>query len=129
MKILIVDDSLLDRKLLSKTLVNARVKHEILLAENGEAALGVIAENIDQIALMFLDYQMPNMSGVELMEGLVKVPSTAKVPMVMVTASSSEESKQAAYRVNPNLAGYIAKPYKPDEVISTIRPYVEFNAQ
>jgi len=125
MKILIVDDSLLDRKLLSKTLVNSGVKNEILQAENGEAALGVIAEHLEEIGLMFCDYQMPNMSGLELMEGLVKVPATARIPIIMVTASAAEESKQAAYAVNPNLVGYVVKPYKPAEVLAVIKPYVE----
>ncbi|MBF0569371.1 MAG: response regulator [Candidatus Omnitrophica bacterium] len=124
MKILIVDDSLLDRKLLSRTLTNAGVKEEILQADNGEAALGIIAQNIGEIGLMFLDYQMPNMSGVELMGGLVKVPATANIPIIMITASSAEESKQAAYTVNPKLAGYIIKPYKPDVIIAAIKPYV-----
>ena len=126
MKILIVDDSLLDRKLLSKTLVNSGVKNEIIQAENGEAALGVIALNIDDICLMFCDYQMPNMSGIELMSGLVKVPATARIPIVMVTASASEESRKAAYDANPNLAGYVIKPYKPNEVLAAIKPYVQF---
>jgi len=126
MKILIVDDSLLDRKLLSKTLLNSGVKNEIIQAENGEAALGVIAEHLDDICLMFCDYQMPNMSGVELMSGLVKIPATAKIPIVMVTASAAEESRKAAYDVNPNLAGYVIKPYKPNEVLAVIKPYVQF---
>jgi CheY-like chemotaxis protein len=126
MKILIVDDSLLDRKLLSKSLVNSGVKNEILQAENGENALTVIGQNLGQIALMFLDYQMPNMSGVELMEGLVKVPDTARIPIIMVTASSSEDSKQAAYNANPNLAGYLIKPFKPDQLRAMIKPYVQF---
>lgn len=126
MKILIVDDSLLDRKLLSKTLVNSGVKNEILQAENGEAALGVIAQHLDEIGLMFCDYQMPNMSGIELMEGLVKVPATARIPIVMVTASATEESRRAAYAVNPDLAGYVIKPYKPNEVMAVIKPYVQF---
>jgi CheY-like chemotaxis protein len=126
MKILIVDDSLLDRKLLSRTLTNSGVKNEILQADSGEAALQIIAENLGQLCLMFLDYQMPNMSGVELMQGLMNVPATAGIPIVMCTASSSEESKAAAYGVNPKLAGYITKPYKPDEVRAVIQPYVQF---
>jgi CheY-like chemotaxis protein len=126
MKILIVDDSLLDRKLLSRTLVNSGVKNEILQAESGEAALQLIAENLGQLCLMFLDYQMPNMSGIELMQGLMNVPATAGIPIIMCTASASEESKVAAYSVNPKLAGYITKPYKPDEVRTTIKPYVQF---
>ncbi len=126
MKILIVDDSLLDRKLLSRSLTNAGVKNEILQAENGEAALGIIAQHMDEICLMFCDYQMPNMSGIELMEGLVSVPATARIPIIMITASANEESKQAAYAVNPNLAGYIVKPYKPEEILAAMKPYVQF---
>ena len=126
MKIIIVDDSLLDRKLLSRSLVNSGVKNEILLAENGEAALLLVAGNLGDIALMFLDYQMPDMSGVELMAGLVKIPQTADVPMVMVTASASDESRQTAYGVNPRLAGYVFKPFKPDQLLEVIRPYVQF---
>jgi CheY-like chemotaxis protein len=126
MKILIVDDSLLDRKLLSRSLVNAGVKNEIIQAENGEAALGVVAENLGQIALMFVDYQMPSMSGIELMEGLTRVPATAGIPIIMLTASAAEDSKQAAYTANPNLAGYIIKPFKVDQLLATVKPYVQF---
>ncbi|MBF0122144.1 MAG: response regulator [Candidatus Omnitrophica bacterium] len=126
MKILIVDDSLLDRKLLSKTLINLGVKNEILQAEHGEAAMRIIAEHMGQISLMFVDYQMPNMSGVELMAALVKVPETAHIPMIMITASAAEESKQAAYAANPNLKAYIIKPYKPDQIMAVMKPYVQF---
>lgn len=125
MKILIVDDSLLDRKLLSKTLINGGVKDEILQAENGEVALSLIGQNIGQVALILCDYQMPNMSGLELMSGLRKVPLTSSIPIIMITASSAQDSRQAAYAVNPDLAGYIIKPYKPDEIISAIKPYVQ----
>lgn len=126
MKIIIVDDSLMDRKLLSRSLVNLGVKNEILQAENGEAALTLIASHLGDIALMFFDYQMPNMSGVELMAGLMKVPVTAQIPIAMVTASAAEESKKAAYAVNPNLVAYVHKPFKPDEILSVVRPYARF---
>ena len=128
MKIIIVDDSLLDRKLLSKSLVNFGVKNEILQADNGEAGLGLIAENLGDIALIFLDYQMPKMTGIEVMQGLVGVAATAELPIIMVTASASEDSKKIAYDVNSKLAGYIIKPFKPDQLLSVIRPYVQFNA-
>ncbi|MFH0753045.1 MAG: response regulator, partial [Candidatus Omnitrophota bacterium] len=70
MKIIIVDDSLLDRKLLSKSLINLGVKNEIVQADNGEAGLSLIVSNLGDIALIFLDYQMPLMSGIEVMKGL-----------------------------------------------------------
>ncbi len=126
MKIIIVDDSLMDRKLLSRSLVNMGVKNEILQAENGEAALALIGQHLGDIAMMFLDYQMPNMSGVELMAGLVKVPATAGIPIAMVTASAAEESKKAAYDVNPALIAYVLKPFKPDDILSVVKPYARF---
>jgi CheY-like chemotaxis protein len=128
MKIIIVDDSLLDRKLLSKSLVNAGVKNEILQADNGEAGLGLIVENLGDICLVFLDYQMPIMTGIEVMQGLVSVPVTADLPIIMCTASASEDSKQVAYGANPKLAGYLIKPFKPEQLLAAIRPYVQFNA-
>ncbi|MBF0330712.1 MAG: response regulator [Candidatus Omnitrophica bacterium] len=128
MKIIVVDDSLLDRKLLTRTLVNLGVKNEILQADNGEAGLSLIASNLGDIALIFLDYQMPIMTGIEVMEGLVGVPATADLPIIMVTASASEESKQVAYSANPNLVGYVLKPFKPDQILAVIKPYVQLNA-
>jgi CheY-like chemotaxis protein len=128
MKIIIVDDSLLDRKLLSRSLINSGVKNEILQADNGEAGLGLIAENLGDISLIFLDYQMPKMTGIEVMQGLVSVPVTADLPIIMVTASAAEDSKQVAYDINPKLVGYLVKPFKPDQLMAVIRPYVEFNA-
>ena len=127
MKIIIVDDSLLDRKLLSRTLANNGVKNEVLQADNGEAGLALVAAHLGDIALIFMDYQMPGMTGLEVIQGLLKVPATAEIPVVMVTASASDESRQAAYQVNPRLVGYILKPFKPEQVISVIRPYVEMN--
>ncbi len=125
MKILIVDDSILERKLLSNLLKKNGVESEVLQAENGEVALQVLADNFQDIGLILLDWQMPVMSGMEFMEGVVKVPSVAGIPIVMVTASSSEENKKQAQEVNPKLAGYVIKPYKPEDLLSVIRSYIK----
>lgn len=124
-KVLIVDDSMMDRKLMTRVLTKNEVPNEIIYAEDGEQALEVVAENYNDIALILLDYQMPKMSGIEFLQAIVKVPATAGLNVFMVTASSSPESRKLAYDSNPNLAGYIIKPYKPDDVMSLIRPYLD----
>lgn len=124
MKILLVDDSLLDRKLLIRILMKAGITQEILQAEDGEKAMEVLAANYSDICLVLLDWQMPKVSGVELMAGMVKIPELVNLPIFMVTASGSEENKRVAYQVNPKLAGYIVKPYKPEELLAAIKPHL-----
>ena len=124
MKILLIDDSLLDRKLLVRILIKAGISQEILQAEDGDHAMEVLATNYRDICLILLDWQMPKISGIELMSGMVKIPELSSIPTVMVTASSSEENKRLAYQVNPKLAGYVVKPYKPDEIVAALKPYL-----
>ena len=125
MKILVVDDSTLDRKLLIRTLMKAEITQEILQAEDGEQALEVLANNYQDIGLVLLDWQMPKMNGIELMAGMMKIPILSSIPIIMVTASGSEDNKKLARDINPNLAGYIVKPYKPEELLQAIKPHLK----
>jgi two-component system chemotaxis response regulator CheY len=125
MKILIVDDSTLDRKLMMRTLVKAEVQQEILQAEDGEQALEVLANHYQEICIVLLDWQMPKMNGIELMSGMTKIPVLSSIPIVMCTASGSEDNKKLAKDINPNLAGYIVKPYKPEELLQIITPHLK----
>jgi len=124
-KILVVDDSLLDRKLLIRVLMKSGIAQEILQAEDGEQAMEVIANNYQDIGVILLDWQMPKVSGVELMAGMVKIPELSKLPIIMVTASGSDENKRTAHQINPNLAGYLIKPYKPEELLALVKPYLQ----
>lgn len=125
MKILVVDDSTLERKLVVALIKKSGIPCEILQAENGESALAMLGENYQDICLILLDWQMPVMSGLEFMEGVVKVPAVANIPIVLVTASGSDESRKQARDINPNLAGYVVKPYKSEILIDTIKPFVK----
>ena len=124
MKILVVDDSLLDRKLLIRLLMKSGIPQEILQAEDGEHAMEVLANNYRDICVMLLDWQMPKVSGIELMAGMVKIPELSNIPIIMVTASGSEENQRTAHQVNPKLAGYLVKPYKPEELLASIQPFL-----
>ena len=127
MKILIVDDSLLERKLLSGVLKKLGVEHEILQAVDGEDAIQVLGNHYQDIGLILLDWQMPKMNGIEFMKAVIKVPAVSHIPIVMVTASGSEDNKREARQTNPKLAGYIVKPYKPETVIETIKPFLKIS--
>ena len=121
MKILIVDDSLLDRKLNARALENADFECEILQAVDGEDALRVLTENREDINLILLDWQMPKVDGLEFMRAVVNVPEVADIPIIMITASNTEENRNMAYSVNPKLAGYLTKPCRPNSLIESIK--------
>ena len=125
MKILVVDDSALDRKLLIRILMKAEITQDILQAQDGEEALELLANGYENICLVLLDWQMPRMSGIELMAGMTKIPVLASIPIVMVTASGSDANKALAREINPNLAGYVTKPYKSEELLGVIKPHLK----
>ncbi|MEW5894540.1 MAG: response regulator [Candidatus Omnitrophota bacterium] len=124
-KILVVDDSDLERELLIEVLKSAGVVNEFLQARTGEDAIQTLGTRYKEIGLILLDWQMPLMSGMEFMEAVVKVPTVANMSIIMVTASGTEENKKKAYHVNPNLVGYIVKPYTPESILSVIYPFVQ----
>jgi two-component system chemotaxis response regulator CheY len=124
MKILVVDDSLLDRKLLIRVLMKSGITQEILQAEDGEQAMEVLAKNYMDICLVLLDWQMPKVSGIELMAGMVKIPELSQIPTIMITASGSDENKRVAHQVNPTLAGFVVKPYTPEKLLAVVKPFL-----
>lgn len=124
MKILVVDDSLLDRKLLISILKRSGIESEILQASDGEEGLSILSKNHSEIGLVIVDWQMPRMDGIEFMKAVISVPEVSSIPIIMLTASGSEESRKKAYETNPKLAGYVVKPYAPDTLLHTVKPFV-----
>ncbi len=125
MKILVIDDSPTDRKLLTNSLKKAQINHDILLAENGQKGFDILREQHRDICLVFLDWQMPKMDGLEFMRLSRKVPEMASVPIIMVTSTWDEESREVAMLINPNLAGYVVKPFVAEKLIKQIKPYLK----
>ena len=125
MKIFIVDDSQLDRKLLIRTLEKSGVQNEILQAEDGESALEILAVEYDQICLMFLDWQLRKIDGLEILKRMARDPKTASLPIVMLTSASSLESEEIAQLLNPKLAASVVKPLDPDKVVEVALPLIK----
>ena len=125
MKILMVDDSAMDRRLMSRILQKGGIAQEIIEAEDGEKALQILAEHYHEICVVLLDWQMPNMSGIEVLTAVAKVPLIADVPIIMVTASGSDENKKMARNANPKLAGYLVKPYKAEDLLNAVKPFLK----
>jgi two-component system chemotaxis response regulator CheY len=123
-KLLIVDDSDLERELLMEVLRGAGITNDFLQARTGEEAIQVLGTRFVEIGVILLDWQMPQMSGMEFMQAVVKVPQVADKPIIMVTASGTEENRKKALSVNPKLAGYVVKPYTPEALLEAIKKHL-----
>ena len=76
MKIFVVDDSEGNRKLLISTLRKAGIKNDILEAADGESAIEILNSESEAICLVFLDWQLPKIDGLEILKRLARNPKT-----------------------------------------------------
>ena len=114
MKALIVDDSALARNLLQTALVHAGI-YEIDHTEDGESAVALATEN--NYDIIFMDWNMPAMLGIDAVIEIRKVNQT--VPIVMVTGLADELHIREAIRAGVN--DYIIKPYRRDAAVEKIQ--------
>src|SRR4051794_32206331 len=117
-KILIVDDVHTDREILGKVVTQAG--HSPIYAEDGERAVAAAREV--QPALILLDVVMPGMDGFKVCRTLKGDPTTAKIPIVLVTTKGGDSdrfwgSKQGAEDL-------VAKPYTAESMQAVIRRFV-----
>ena len=114
-KILIVDDAQSMRSLL------AAVLREFGLSRVDEAGDGVQALRKLQRSrydLVLCDWEMPAMSGIELLDQVRKDDAIAQVPFIMVTSQATADRVQEAIAVGTS--DYIVKPINTDTVISKV---------
>ena len=114
MKCLIVDDSLIMRRILVNSL-HAIGCTEILEAPDGEQGLALCTPDVD---LVITDWNMPGMAGMGLVRGLRSNPETAAVGILLVTSCSNKSDV-----VEAELAGvdsYVMKPFTPDVLKANI---------
>lgn len=120
-KILVVDDSGVQRKMIIQIIRKAGYENETIEAGDGNEAIERLAANFQDIGIVLCDWNMPNMTGIEFIEAVAKVPAVASIPVVMVTTEGTEDKIAEAKAANPNIAGYIPKPFTPEKLKETIQ--------
>ena len=112
-RILIVDDEEILRMLICDTL--EEFNFTIDEAGNGLDALNKMQQN--SYDLVFLDYMMPDLSGIEVIEKLSS-DYKEKTPIIMLTAKAQESDRQIA--MDKGAKYFISKPFSPIKLISFI---------
>ena len=111
MKILVVDDSRAMRRIVSRTIRQAGYEgHDIIEAENGRDALAMA--EVERPDLILSDWHMPEMSGLEFLEGLNA--KGLEIPFGFVTSESTAEMVEAATEAGALFL--LAKPFTAEDM-------------
>ena len=123
-KILIVDDSEMNREILSSILGD---EFDILEAADGKECISVIRKYGRDIALVLLDIVMPEMDGFEVLEFMNKHEGIDDIPVIMISSEDSAASVKKAYEMG--VSDYINRPFDVEvvhrRVFNTIKLYAK----
>lgn len=123
-KILIIDDSEMNRMILSEMLGE---EFDILEAENGEEGLGIIHQYGSSISVVLLDIVMPVMDGFEVLDFMIKEHWNEEIPVIMISSENSPDTMRKAYEMG--VVDYISRPFDARvvyrRVLNTIKLYAK----
>jgi len=106
MKILVVDDFATMRRIVKNILTQLGFKN-IIEADDGTTALNVLRS--EKIGLIVSDWNMPKMTGLDLLKAVRADASMANTPFIMVTAEAQQDNIILA--VKAKVSQYIVKPF------------------
>lgn len=119
-KILVVDDFATMRKVIRNILKQVQFEN-VVEAEDGVVALNILKSQ--QIDFVISDWNMPNMTGYDLLKAVRADPEIGKTPFLMITAESLQENVVAA--VKAGVSNYIVKPFTAETLNEKITKIME----
>lgn len=115
-KVLSVDDSGVMRRIVGRTV--EVLGYGFLEASNGLEALDVLEKHHEEIALIVLDVNMPEMDGFELLKRIKANQAFSPIPVMMLTTES--ERGKIIQAIQGGAVNYICKPFQQDDLIVKI---------
>ena len=116
MKILSVDDSATMRKIIGRAV--SMLGYEFLEAANGVDALAILKKHGQDVCLVIMDINMPEMDGIQALVAIKNDPDLLHLPVMMVTTDSDRGRMIQA--VQAGAANYVTKPFSHDDLVSKI---------
>ena len=118
-KALIVDDDV--RNIFALTSLLEEYQMEVLFAENGRDAVGLVESNPD-LDIVLMDVMMPEMDGYETTRCIRQQPQFRHLPIIALTAKAMQGDRQKC--IEAGASDYIAKPVDTEQLISLLRVWL-----
>lgn len=117
--ILVVDDDMINREILSNILLS---EYEVHTAENGQEALDILKAGDCSFSLILVDLLMPVMDGFEFIKILRDDDSLRSIPIIVMTSEKDAEVRS----IKLGAADFITKPYDmPDVILARCERIIE----
>ena len=121
-QILWVDDEI---DLLQPYIIYLKSKgYDVITATNGEDALDAFSSQSSAISIVFLDENMPGMTGLETLQEIKRLHP--EVPVVMITKSEEEHIMEQA--IGEKIADYLIKPVNPSQILLCLKKHIHQQA-
>ena len=117
MKLIVADDSRLIRGIIEKTV--ASIGFEAAQASNGKEALDILEADGKDINIVLLDWNMPIMSGIDVIKSMRRDDRFKKIPVLMISTESEDDRIKEV--INAGAQGYLTKPFTGDKLIEAIK--------
>ena len=112
--ILTVDDSRIMRKIMSGAI--EALGFQVLEASDGIECLAQVEAHIEDVCLILMDWNMPNMDGLTALKRLKSSEITNTIPVMMVTTEGERGKMVEAIRAGA--ANYLAKPFAEEDLMT-----------
>jgi two-component system alkaline phosphatase synthesis response regulator PhoP len=123
---LIVDDDEINLEILSDYLEAAGLV--VMTVLNGESAIEVLDNDAYQFDVIFLDWMMPGISGIDVLKHVRATAKNASLPIIMQTAKASDADRRVGLEAGANY--YLSKPFDEGAFLSALQitmPEVTFD--
>lgn len=122
MKILLVEDNILNQKVVSFNL--RKFEYDVIAVTNGTDALDQF-EN-ENFNLVLMDLMLPGMNGYEITREIRKMEKQAglgkEIPIIAITANTLDNDRQKCFEAGMN--DYLAKPFTVEELLQKVKLFI-----
>lgn len=116
LNVLIAEDNKVNQQVLSGIL--KRAGHSVIITDDGEQALDVLAKDLEQIDLLIVDKNMPKYSGDQVVQALRFMDTSNKLPIIMLTADATPEARELGMSLGIN--EFLTKPIDSHDLLKKI---------
>jgi CheY-like chemotaxis protein len=128
LRILLVEDSPSDVRLIREALKDTPLEVEVTLARDGVEAMDYLRQSenglVNRPDIILLDLNLPRKNGREVLAEVKADPNLKQIPVLIMTSSKADEDITQAYNLNANC--YIAKPSDLQEYVDVVRSIENF---